>query len=49
MMRLIGERRNLLICIAAVIFSLASLPAKSDPIRGYQAVHITYDGSELSS
>ena len=45
MMRLIGERRNLLICIAVVIFSLASLPAKSDPIRGYRAVHITYDGS----
>ena len=45
MMRLIGERRNLLICIAVVILSLASLPAKSDPIRGYRAVHITYDGS----
>ena len=45
MMRLIGERRNLLTCIAVVILSLASLPAKSDPIRGYRAVHITYDGS----
>ena len=44
-MRLIGERRNLLTCIAVVILSLASLPAKSDPIRGYRAVHITYDGS----
>ena len=45
MMRLIGERRNLLICIAAVIFSLAPLPAKSDPIRGYRAVQVTYDES----
>ena len=44
-MRLIGERRNLLTCIAVVILSLSSLPAKSDPIRGYRAVHITYDGS----
>jgi len=44
-MRLIGERRNLLTCIAVVIFSLASLPAKSDPIRGYRAVQITYDRS----
>ena len=46
MMRLIGERRNLLICIAVVIFSLTPLPAKSDPIRGYRAVQITYDESE---
>jgi hypothetical protein len=44
-MRLIGERRNLFKCIAVVIFSFANLPAKSDPIRGYRAVHITYDGS----
>ena len=46
MMRLIGERRNLLICIAVVILSLTPLPAKSDPIRGYRAVQITYDESE---
>ena len=46
MMRLIGEPRNLFICIAAVIFSLADLPAKSDPIRGYRAVQIAYDESE---
>ena len=46
MMRLIGEPRNLFICIAAVIFSLAHLPAKSDPIRGYRAVQIAYDESE---
>ena len=45
MMRLIGERRNFFKCIAVVIFSFASLPAKSDPIRGYRAVHVTYDGS----
>ena len=46
MIRLIGGPRNLLVCIAAVIFSLADLPAKSDPIRGYRAVHIAYDESE---
>ena len=45
MMRLIGERSNPFIFIAAFLFSLVSLPAKSDPIRGYRAVHITYDGS----
>ena len=45
-MRLIRERRNLLICIAAVILSLAPLPAKSDPIRRYQAVQIAYDEAE---
>ena len=45
-MRLIGERRNFFKCIAVVIFSFASLPAKSDPIRGYRAVHIAYDESE---
>lgn len=46
MMRLIGEPRNFFICIATVIFSLAHLPAKSDPIRGYRAVQIAYDESE---
>ena len=46
MMRLIGEPRNLFICIAAVTFSLAHLLAKSDPIRGYRAVQIAYDESE---
>ena len=46
MIRLIGEPRNLLICIATVIFSLVPLLAKSDPIRGYRAVQIAYDESE---
>ena len=46
MIRLIGGPRNLFICIAAVIFSLADLPAKPDPIRGYRAVQISYDQSE---
>ena len=45
-MRLVGERKNLLISIAVVIFSLVPLPAESDPIRGYQAVQIAYDESE---
>ena len=46
MMRLIGECRNLVICIATVIFSLAPLPVKSDPMRSYRAVQIAYDESE---
>ena len=44
-MRLVGERKNLLISIAAVIFSLVPLPVKSDPIRVYRAVQIAYDQS----
>ena len=46
MMRLIGERSNPFIFIAAVLFSLFSLQANSAPIRDYRAVQIAYDESE---